>query len=106
MVHQLADLLTRTGRAAEAVAVLERYVRRVPTAVDGVLSLAQTQLQLGVLDKAQQNFEAAIELSPTSSEAYLGLGTVLTRLGQREEARKYLEKSRALRAQKPSRPRI
>jgi Flp pilus assembly protein TadD len=104
VAQQLADLLTRTGRAPEAVAVLEQFVQHNPKATDILLLLAQTQLQLGTLDKARATFDAVIAVRPSSSEAHLGLGTVLTRLGHREEAREHLEKSRELRAAKPSAP--
>ncbi len=102
--HQLAEVLMRRQEAAEAARVMRRYVDMVPASVESVLQLAQIELQLNDYDRAAADFERVIERRPASSEARLGLGTALMRLGRRDEARKVLEKSRALRAKKKKTP--
>ena len=77
------------GAREEAAVVLQRYVERTPTATDGLLTLAQTQLQLGRLDDAARNFAAVIAQRPASGEAYLGLGTVLTRRAAGRRGRRW-----------------
>jgi tetratricopeptide (TPR) repeat protein len=95
----LALALMGLGRHQEAVDVLEKGPQAgAPSALDCFV-LGQAYLQLGQLDRARVSYEAAIRLQPDCTNAYYGLFTACTRLGQRDEAQEYLATFQKLKAQ-------
>jgi len=94
----LADALMRSGEVEEAVAVLEEDLKDSPRNVESLSRLGQAWLQLKEYDKARERFAAAIEVDPACTDAYYGLSNVCIRLGEKEEAQKYREKFKELKA--------
>ncbi len=94
----LANSLIATNQSKEAIAVLEDAQRRDPRS-QGFFLLGQAYTQIGELEKARENFEAAIQKYPEYGEAYYRLATVYARLGQQEKARQAIQKSRELKAE-------
>jgi tetratricopeptide (TPR) repeat protein len=95
----LALALMGLGRHQEAVDVLEKGPQAgAPSALDRFV-LGQAYLQLGQLDKARVSYEAAVRLQPDYTNAYYGLFTVCTRLGQRNKAQEHLAVFQKLKAQ-------
>lgn len=101
----LADALIRDGRAAEAVPLLEEFVKSDPRS-QGFYLLGQAYYQLGQFEKAVQNYESAIARYANYAEAYHGLSQAYTRLGQSEKARAALEKFRSFTAPQQAARRI
>ncbi len=95
----LALALMGLGRHQEAVDVLEKGPQAgSPSAFDRFV-LGQAYLQLGRLDRARVNYEAAAQLQPDYTNAHYGLFTAYTRLGQRDQAREHLAVFQKLKAQ-------
>ena len=75
-------LLFAEKRPADALPLLEDAARQKPKDFQALYYLAQCQLETGALAKAQENFQAAIEINSKSAAAELGLAHVLARLQQ------------------------
>ncbi|MHC4698810.1 MAG: tetratricopeptide repeat protein, partial [Planctomycetota bacterium] len=60
--------------------------------------LGQAYRQSGAYEKAKTCYEAALRIHPNVAEAYFGLFTVCTRLGQKDQADQYREKFQEHRA--------
>lgn len=101
----LAEALINDGRPAEAVPLLEEFVKSDPRS-QGFYLLGQAYYQLGQFEKAAQNYQAAIARYPNYAEAYHGLSQACTRLGQSEKARAALEKFRSFTAPQQAARRI
>ncbi len=93
----LAEALIHDGRPAEAVPLLEEFLKSDPRS-QGFYLLGQAYYQLGQFEKAARSYEAAIARYPKYAEAYHGLSQAYTRLGQAEKARAALEKFRGFTA--------
>lgn len=93
----LGDALLALGRPKDVIELLEDYSRRDPRS-QGFFLLGQAYAQLQQYEKAKENLEAAVRKYPEYGEAYYRLSTVCARLGQHDQARKYLEQSRKLKA--------
>jgi tetratricopeptide (TPR) repeat protein len=104
----LAELDLDAGRLVEAEAELRR-AEQVAIGGDLMLRLAQVYVLMGRLRGAQEDetgfvfFEQAIELAKaldrsvaTEAQVYFEYGLFRNRLGQRDEARAYLERAREL----------
>ena len=70
----LGDNLRLAGRAAEAVAVLERTSRENPTFAQPLLSLAAVFVQQRELARAGSSYEKVLAIDPDNAEALRGLG--------------------------------
>ena len=93
----LGDALLALRRPKDVIDLLEEYSRRDPRS-QGFFLLGQAYAQLQQYEKAKENLEAAVRKYPEYGEAYYRLSTVCARLGQQDQARKYLEQSRKLKA--------
>ena len=93
----LGDALLALRRPKDVIDLLEEYSRRDPRS-QGFFLLGQAYAQLQQYEKAKENLEAAVRKYPEYGEAYYRLSTVCARLGQQDQARKYLERSRKLKA--------
>lgn len=83
---QTADRLTRAGKRAEAIAVLERIVQLLPDHCSSHFNLALAYLNVSQPARAAAGFRRAIDLKPNFAKAYHNLGIALARLGQDEAA--------------------
>lgn len=84
----LGAALLQQGKLDKAATVLEEDVRKSPRRPGSRVLLGQVYLQLKENEKAKEQFEGALLLLPSSTQAYLGLATAYTRLGLKDEAKK------------------
>jgi tetratricopeptide (TPR) repeat protein len=85
------------GRAEEAVPYLEKVIARDPRDLGANLTLGQAYLQMKRFDEAVELFRIGVAAEPYNVSAAYNLGVALNRSGQREEARKALERFQVLR---------
>lgn len=91
--RNLALTLTREGRGAEALAVLEAARRRAPGNALVVFDLANARLAVGELDAAIADFQRAIEAAPDLEAAHFNLANALMQ-GQRwSQAQEHLRRT-------------
>jgi tetratricopeptide (TPR) repeat protein len=89
----------KQGAIDDARRELEESVSRSLDAGDEArarTTLGQIALDAGDYELAARHFERAVELAPESSVAPYGLGTALSRMGQVERGRLYLQRSQEL----------
>jgi tetratricopeptide (TPR) repeat protein len=79
-------LLLATGRADEALPLLERCAAELPNDAEAQSSLAVARLATGDVDSALSAFERAVRLEPSSSERNANLGTAYMMRGDVERA--------------------
>lgn len=89
------DLMRRRHNAQAAV-VLERAARLEPGKGSILEALGRTRFLAGNVDRAQEAFEALLEVDPSSHYGHYGLGRSLKRLGRTREARTHLRLAVAL----------
>jgi len=97
-VH-LAQALIDLGQTAEATEVLEANLARYPCSLPSFVLLGDVYVQLKQYDKAKKHLEKAIEMSPDYTCAYYSLAMACTGLDETAESRRYMEKSKELKAQ-------
>jgi Flp pilus assembly protein TadD len=85
------------GRAEDAVPYLEKVLEQDPRDLGANLTLGQAYLQMRRFDEAVELFRTVVATEPYNVSAAYNLGVALNRAGQREEARKALERFQALR---------
>ncbi len=96
-----AKALLRLAKPEEAIAVLDNELL---TDSAELFSLrGQAHLQLEQLEKAVENYRAAIRIDPRRAEALYGLFLACTQLDQTDQAAEYLKAYRELRLAQPSR---
>jgi len=83
---QMADILSRWGRAAEAIAHYENALRTQPNYLEATIKLGTHYLRLQRLSLAAEQFNRAIEINDEIVDAYVGLATAQYLLGQRDQA--------------------
>ena len=94
----IARALMGLSRHDEAIAELLKEIDIAPTAFSYFL-LGQEYLQQKQYEKAKASYEKAIAAQPDMTNAYYGLFTVCTRLGQRDKAREHLTTFKELKDQ-------
>jgi Flp pilus assembly protein TadD len=93
----LGRALLLHGDFPASVQSLER-ARDLDPALKGVEGvLARAHLQNGALPEAERAYRAALEREPSNPFWHEGLGVLLYRTGEREEARWHLERAQGLR---------
>ncbi|MGQ9575287.1 MAG: tetratricopeptide repeat protein [Thermoguttaceae bacterium] len=108
---RLGDALMKLNRHQEAVSVLEKEVQLRPNLPEAHYLLAKAHFQNRAYDRAKASYQAAARLAPEHPPIYYGLAQTCDQLGQKDEARKYLEKynqmeqAQRLQAQKEKRQR-
>lgn len=85
--ERLGVALTRCGRQAEAIAVLEAAIRDVPGVASLHLNLATALVAEGQRGRAFAEYEEAARLAPGNWRARLDYGQILARYGQHARAR-------------------
>jgi tetratricopeptide (TPR) repeat protein len=76
-----------TGRDAESVALLKTLVEREPGHANGHYLLAAQYAQLGMMDRAEAGFLAALKAAPDLVMARFQLGQLLLVQGRGEDAK-------------------
>ena len=84
--RQHAEELTRDGRSAEAIAIVEKIVAADPADTDARSWFGRLALRLGRTADAEAAFRAVLSVNPRDVDARIGLGMALTRAGQEDEA--------------------
>jgi protein O-GlcNAc transferase len=99
-VHNgIARALMGLGKQAEAIEELKKDIQVSPDSSFSYFLLGQGYLQEKEYEKAKDNYAKAIALQPNLTNAYYGLFTVCSRLGQQAEAKKYMALFRKLKAE-------
>lgn len=88
--YNLGRLLTAKGNTQEAQAHLGAAVAARPTLFAGWFHLGEIWAAEGRLREAADCYRRTLEIDPTFTNAYLGIGRVLMKMGEREEALRYL----------------
>jgi len=83
--YNLANVLSRTGRTAEAIEHYQAALARQPDLDTAHYNLAGVLLGLGRLQEAVPHLRAVIEKRPSSAPTYVHLGRALIALGRRDE---------------------
>ena len=97
--NKLAGVLIDSGKLNEAIAVLEEELEVAPEQRSSpLILLGKAYLQLREYAKAQEFYEAAVEIEPDHPGAWYGLATAHARLGHSEEARRFMERFQKVRA--------
>lgn len=97
--NKLAGVLIDSGKLNEAIAVLEEELEVAPEQRSSpLILLGKAYLQLREYAKAQEFYEAAVEIEPDHRGAWYGLATAHARLGHSEEARRFMERFQKVRA--------
>ncbi len=88
---RLGNALARLGEFAEALEAYDQVLSRpgIPsdTAAQARIQRGSVRANLGQLDEARADLEAALQADPASAEAHLRLGGVLLAQGEEEAAR-------------------
>ena len=93
---QMADVLSRWGRAAEAIAHYENALRIQPNYLEATIKLGTHYLRLQRLSLAAEQFNRAIEINDEIVDAYVGLATAQHLTGQKEQAQSTLSLAAAI----------
>ncbi|MGH9456670.1 MAG: sulfatase-like hydrolase/transferase [Thermoanaerobaculia bacterium] len=99
MRRRLGLVLSETGRAAEAVAVLKEFAGADDPDLLNAYGIALADV--GRTAEAVAQFRRALELDPTNATAYENLGVVALRANDVPRARQYLSKALELNPQMP-----
>jgi tetratricopeptide (TPR) repeat protein len=91
-----AETLVNGGRPAEAVTLLQVYVREQPGDSRGYVLLGRAYADMSQLDNAAKSLRRAIELSPRSLAAHLDLGVVEVMRDNREGGKKEFRRALAI----------
>jgi predicted Zn-dependent protease len=82
--------------APRAAAFFENWVKRQPDETEAYYGLALAQKRMGALDRAVENLNRAVALSPQDGELFRELGNTRFLKGDFPEAQKQLEKAASL----------
>jgi tetratricopeptide (TPR) repeat protein len=93
-----AQSLLALGRTEEAVRILQADVDKHPRAMAAIALLGHTYVQLRQFEKGKEMLLKAVVLGPEYTNAYHGLVSACSNLGEKEEAKQYAAKLRELKA--------
>ncbi len=79
------------NRDAEAISMLKEIVARQPDHFHAIYLLAAQHAQIGMFDRAESEFRAAVALVPDFPVARFQLGQLLALSGRADEAREILQ---------------
>ncbi|HEU0153473.1 MAG TPA: hypothetical protein VFQ84_09030 [Arenimonas sp.] len=88
---RLALEAMNTGRDAESVTLLKTLVEREPGAANGHYLLGAQYAQIGMMDRAEEGFRAAIQAAPDLAMARFQLGQLLLVQGRGAESKAVFE---------------
>jgi Flp pilus assembly protein TadD len=94
--YHLAQALAAMGESGEAIAVLKKDVQDSAKAGQGHWLLGQLYVQLKEYEKAKNSYQTALQLQPDHAKAYYGLAVLSARLGQSDQARRYMDRFKQL----------
>ena len=91
MLNRLGQALLDLGRAGAAIRVLEQTLQLPNRTSESFYLLGQAYLQSDDYTRAMESFQGAIGLVPDHTQAFFGLFTASSRLGQVETAKMHRE---------------
>ena len=100
-LFQLGRKHLRSGMAAQATVSLEKAKRREPRSRSIREALGIAYFRIGRWEKAEEEFRALVELSPSDEFAHYALGRALANQGRRKEATPHFKLARSLRPRDP-----
>jgi len=83
---RLADILSRGGRPAEAIAHYENALRTQPNYLEATIKLGTHYLRFGHVSLAAEQFNRAVEINDEIVDAYLGLALAQHLAGRADES--------------------
>jgi tetratricopeptide (TPR) repeat protein len=95
-MHLLGFLLATSGRAAEGLPLIDRSIAAAPGNVGFLDNRAQVLMQMGLLDEALRDAQAATALEARFPEGWLHLAQVLRRLGRARDSLAAVNRALAL----------
>jgi tetratricopeptide (TPR) repeat protein len=100
---EFGNVLTMFGMALEAKQVFEAEETKIAAHPSPTLAfkLGKSYLSLGVLDRAEQNFQYALELNPACAACEQSLAEIAERQGNSEKALAYLVKAKQRDSENP-----
>jgi len=93
VLRNLGNALLKDRRYREAQAILNDLACEYPTSALGLSSLSNAYYELELIDEAKHWAQAAIDLNPTLSEAWLNLSRALLQSGEYDKALAACEKA-------------
>ena len=93
---QVAQILTRQGRIAEAVRALRIAIALNPNYFGYHQALADGLLDQGAVDEAIVSYRRTVALRPSSGEAHHKLAVALERAGLAEDAQREFQEAERL----------
>jgi tetratricopeptide (TPR) repeat protein len=91
-----ADVLSRAGRAAEAIVHYENAIRMQPNYLEATIKLGTHYLRLQRYALAAEQFNRAVEINDDIVDAYVGLAIAQEMAGQSEETYRTLSLAAAI----------
>jgi Tfp pilus assembly protein PilF len=101
--YERAQTLLDTGRADEAVALLNEAIALYPAYAEAMLAIGDAYRQLQRPDEAITAFRRALAVRPNMFQAYVGLGTLYVQRGDHHRA---LEQLQLALQQQPDQPQV
>jgi len=100
---EFGNVLTMFGMTLEAKQVFEAEEAKIAEHPSAALALqlGKSYLSLGVLDRAEQNFQHALDLNPACAACDQGLAEIAERQGNTEKALAYLVTAKQLDPEDP-----
>ena len=86
-----AALYGDLGRPEDAVHDLQTALEKEPGSIDALLTLGDLYWKQDNFDKARQEYEAVVSLTPGVAVGYLRLSGLANRQGDQKEAQRYIE---------------
>lgn len=96
--HELSNAYIKKGDIQSAIEVLQAQLTHKPNSQDTLQLLGQARLVNREYELAKDAFQRSLDLAPQNFMAQQGLSAALLRLGQREEAAKWIEIQRKARS--------
>ncbi len=86
LIVKLADILSRAGRASEAIVHYEKALRTQPNYLEATIKLGTHYLRMQRRALAAEQFNRAVEINDEIVDAYMGLAIAQALGGSQEEA--------------------
>ena len=96
LIVRMAEVYSRWGRDAEAIACYESAIRSQPNSLEAMIKLGTFYLRSRRFSLAAEQFNQAAELNDEIVDAYMGLAMAQQACGDAEEARRTISLSTSI----------